>query len=310
MANAKIIEQKAGVVSEIKEKLENAKSVVMFDYRGLSVAEVTELRRKLRENGADYKVGMECEVIVIIDGKAYIQPFTIATHVIGTKDEMIGFFATYSNGATVDTTGWYVVLTDNITLTAENSSDPYVRFVEKNKLTWLGRFNGLGHTVSNISLTGLGGLFGNLGENSIIENVGFTNLTIGKFWYVIANKSSGVAVVRNVYLQGTASTGEAIMVSGGNGTKISNVVANFKNTLEGSKDDVSFWEYSSTLSNNYCIGNFDKVRYSGETTGATLCGDITNFNTKYLTNFTSENGFNEYWSIKDGSLYFGDTKIL
>ena len=56
MANAKIIEQKATVVSEIKEKLENAKSVVMFDYRGLSVQEVTELRRKLRENGADYKV--------------------------------------------------------------------------------------------------------------------------------------------------------------------------------------------------------------------------------------------------------------
>ena len=56
MANAKIIEQKAGVVAEIKEKFENAKSVVAFDYRGLSVAEVTELRRKLREAGADYKV--------------------------------------------------------------------------------------------------------------------------------------------------------------------------------------------------------------------------------------------------------------
>ena len=56
MANAKILEQKATVVSEIKEKFENAKSVVMFYYRGLSVAEVTELRRKLRENGADYKV--------------------------------------------------------------------------------------------------------------------------------------------------------------------------------------------------------------------------------------------------------------
>ena len=56
MANAKIIEQKAGVVSEIKEKFENAKSVVAFDYRGLSVAEVTELRKKLREAGADYKV--------------------------------------------------------------------------------------------------------------------------------------------------------------------------------------------------------------------------------------------------------------
>ena len=54
MANAKIIEQKATVVSEIKEKFENAKSVVLFDYRGLSVGEVTELRKKLRENGADY----------------------------------------------------------------------------------------------------------------------------------------------------------------------------------------------------------------------------------------------------------------
>ena len=56
MAKAKIIEQKAGVVTEIKERFENAKSVVAFDYRGLSVAEVTELRRKLREAGADYKV--------------------------------------------------------------------------------------------------------------------------------------------------------------------------------------------------------------------------------------------------------------
>ena len=46
MANAKVIEQKAAVVSEIKDRFENAKSVVLFDYRGLSVSEVTELRRK------------------------------------------------------------------------------------------------------------------------------------------------------------------------------------------------------------------------------------------------------------------------
>lgn len=56
MANAKILEQKAEVVSEIKKRLEDAKSVVLFDYRGLSVSEVTELRKKLRENNADYKV--------------------------------------------------------------------------------------------------------------------------------------------------------------------------------------------------------------------------------------------------------------
>ena len=53
MANAKIIEKKALVVDEIKGKFENARSVVVFDPRGLSVAEVTELRRALRESGSD-----------------------------------------------------------------------------------------------------------------------------------------------------------------------------------------------------------------------------------------------------------------
>ena len=56
MANSKIIEQKALVVDEIKNKFENAKSVVVFDPRGLKVSEVTELRRALRDSGSDYKV--------------------------------------------------------------------------------------------------------------------------------------------------------------------------------------------------------------------------------------------------------------
>ena len=56
MANAKILEQKAQVVSEIKDKFAKAKSVVIFDYRGLLVSEVNELRRNLRANDSDYKV--------------------------------------------------------------------------------------------------------------------------------------------------------------------------------------------------------------------------------------------------------------
>lgn len=56
MANEKILAKKAEVVSEIKDKFTNAKSVVIFNPRGLSVTEVTELRRALRENGSDYKV--------------------------------------------------------------------------------------------------------------------------------------------------------------------------------------------------------------------------------------------------------------
>ena len=58
MANAKILEQKSQVVSEIKDKFANAKSVVVFDYRGLTVAEVTELRKQLKDAGVNTLIGL------------------------------------------------------------------------------------------------------------------------------------------------------------------------------------------------------------------------------------------------------------
>ena len=44
MANAKIIEMKAQQVADIKEKIAKSQSMVVFDYRGLTVEEVTALR--------------------------------------------------------------------------------------------------------------------------------------------------------------------------------------------------------------------------------------------------------------------------
>lgn len=56
MANQKIIERKASVVEEITDKMKNASSYILFEYRGLTVSETNELRRKLRESGSEYKV--------------------------------------------------------------------------------------------------------------------------------------------------------------------------------------------------------------------------------------------------------------
>ncbi|AIM16658.1 MULTISPECIES: 50S ribosomal protein L10 [Neobacillus] len=50
------IEAKKQVVEEIAEKLKASVSTVVVDYRGLSVAEVTELRKQLREAGVEFKV--------------------------------------------------------------------------------------------------------------------------------------------------------------------------------------------------------------------------------------------------------------
>lgn len=53
---SKAVETKKGIVAEITEKLQNSTAAVVVDYRGLKVEEVTELRRKFREAGVEYKV--------------------------------------------------------------------------------------------------------------------------------------------------------------------------------------------------------------------------------------------------------------
>ena len=50
------LEMKKSVVAEIKGKFEKAKTVVLVDYRGLTVAEDTELRNQLRKAGVEYVV--------------------------------------------------------------------------------------------------------------------------------------------------------------------------------------------------------------------------------------------------------------
>lgn len=50
------IVEKQAMVSDIKEKISASSSIVVTDYRGLNVEEVTELRSKLRKEGIEYKV--------------------------------------------------------------------------------------------------------------------------------------------------------------------------------------------------------------------------------------------------------------
>ena len=54
--SAEAIKAKSAIVDEITEKLTNAQSSVVFEYRGLTVAEVTQLRRDFRAEGVELKV--------------------------------------------------------------------------------------------------------------------------------------------------------------------------------------------------------------------------------------------------------------
>lgn len=56
MANAQNIAVKAAKVDEVAEKIKKAQSVIIFDYRGLTVAEATDLRNDLRAANVEYVV--------------------------------------------------------------------------------------------------------------------------------------------------------------------------------------------------------------------------------------------------------------
>lgn len=51
-----VIEQKKQLVTEIADKFKSSKSTIVVDYCGLTVSEVTELRKQLREAGVEFKV--------------------------------------------------------------------------------------------------------------------------------------------------------------------------------------------------------------------------------------------------------------
>jgi large subunit ribosomal protein L10 len=56
LPNATVLAQKQQIVEDLKEKLSKAVTGVVVDYKGISVADDTALRKELRENGVNYFV--------------------------------------------------------------------------------------------------------------------------------------------------------------------------------------------------------------------------------------------------------------
>ena len=67
------VELKKPIVEEISELLNGAATAVVVDYRGLTVAEDTELRKQLREAGVVYKVYKNTMLHLAFDGTDFAQ---------------------------------------------------------------------------------------------------------------------------------------------------------------------------------------------------------------------------------------------
>lgn len=69
MASEKILNSKRETVAEITDKLNNSKSVVVFNYQATSVADMQELRRELKKVDSEVKVYKNTLVRRALDDK-------------------------------------------------------------------------------------------------------------------------------------------------------------------------------------------------------------------------------------------------
>ena len=87
MPNAKVLSEKQAVVAALTERIKNASSGVFVDYKGINVAQDTELRTELRKNDVEYSVIKNTLVRFALDdcGLKEIDPILNGTTSLATS---------------------------------------------------------------------------------------------------------------------------------------------------------------------------------------------------------------------------------
>lgn len=70
MPSASVLEQKKAIVASVSDRITNSVAGVIVDYKGISVADDTALRRELREAGVEYTVVKNTLIKLAIKGTA------------------------------------------------------------------------------------------------------------------------------------------------------------------------------------------------------------------------------------------------
>lgn len=92
-------QEKSAVIEELKSSLGDSQLAVVIDYHGLTVSQITELRRKLLTKGTVCKVTKNTLMKIAIDGNPTWQPMEKflngSTAVILAKDDITGAIKAY-----------------------------------------------------------------------------------------------------------------------------------------------------------------------------------------------------------------------
>lgn len=94
-------EDKRAMVAEIKETLNEAQLAIVIDYKGLSVSEIMDLRRRLRPSGTVCKVSKNKLMGIAIEGNSDWQPMSEflkgSSAFLLVKDDLSGAIKAYQD---------------------------------------------------------------------------------------------------------------------------------------------------------------------------------------------------------------------
>ncbi len=76
LSMGRTLENKKEIVADLKESLSESSLALVIDYQGLTVAQITDLRQKLRPSGAVCKVTKNTLMGIAIDGDENWQPLS------------------------------------------------------------------------------------------------------------------------------------------------------------------------------------------------------------------------------------------
>ena len=95
------LENKQAIVAELKQTLSESQLALVIDYQGLTVAEITDLRRRLRPTGTVCKVTKNTLMGIAIDGQDNWQPMTEllqgSSAFLLVKDDFTGAIKAYQD---------------------------------------------------------------------------------------------------------------------------------------------------------------------------------------------------------------------
>ncbi len=89
--NEQVLKTKQNIVSEISEEIKNHSAVIITEYRGLSVAEISDLRRQLAKDGAKLTVYKNSLVTRAVDnlGHEGLNEYLTGPNAIIFSDDVI-----------------------------------------------------------------------------------------------------------------------------------------------------------------------------------------------------------------------------